>query len=177
MPFRNLPPINEDKTVNAFIEIPMGSHVKYEYSEDFKCIEVDRFSMTTMGYPCNYGSIHNTLGGDGDPLDVLVITRFPLVPNCIIKCRVIGVLLMTDESGQDEKIICLPTVKADKFYEKIHSYKDLPEIEIDKIKHFFERYKDLDHGKWVKIDQWQDEKEAFKIIEEGIQKFNSSKAK
>ena len=173
MPFKNLPPINNDKTINAFIEIPMYSNVKYEYNEDFKIIEVDRFSMTTMGYPCNYGSIHNTLGGDGDPLDVLVLTRFPLIPNCIIKARVIGVLLMTDESGTDEKILCVPMVKADKFYEKIHSYKDLPEIELDKIKHFFERYKDLDHGKWVKIDKWQDENEAMKVIEKSIEKFNS----
>ena len=174
MPFKNLPAINDDKTINAFIEIPMHSHVKYEYNEEFNIIEVDRFSMTTMGYPCNYGSIHNTLGGDGDPLDVLVLTRFPLIPNCIIKARVIGVLLMTDESGIDEKILCVPTIKADKSYSNVNSYKDLHEIELDKIKHFFERYKDLDHGKWVKIEGWKDEKEAMKLIEASIQKYNSS---
>ena len=172
MSLQKLSPLNKDGTANVFIEIPFGSNVKYEYNSDLGMIEVDRFSMTSMSYPCNYGSIFNTLGGDGDPIDALVITRFPLIPNCIIKVRMIGVLFMTDESGTDEKILCIPTIKADKYYSNINTYTDLPQIELDKIKHFFERYKDLDEGKWVKVDRWGDENEAMKVISDGIKNFS-----
>lgn len=174
MSLKNLQPINKDSTVNVFIEIPMGSHIKYEFNEELGVMEVDRFSMTTMGYPCNYGAILNTLGGDGDPLDVIMITRYPIMPGCLIKARVIGALLMVDESGEDEKILCLPTEKADRLYYGIDSYRNLPAIELDKIKHFFERYKDLDEGKWVKVEKWQDEKEAMKIIQDSIARFKNS---
>lgn len=174
MGYENIKAKNEDGTVNVIIEIPAGGMIKYEFDEESQTIQVDRFSMTTMAYPCNYGLIPNTLGGDEDPIDVLIITRFPLSPGVVIKGRVIGVLNMSDEGGEDAKIICLPTTKADKFYDNIKTLDDLPEIEKDKIKHFFEHYKDLETGKWVKIDSWGSVQEASKIIDESISSFETN---
>jgi inorganic pyrophosphatase len=168
MGYSNIEPKNKDGTVNVIIEIPADGMVKYELDWENEIVYVDRFSMTTMMYPCNYGSIPNTLGGDGDPIDVLMITRFPLVPGVVIKGRVIGVLKMSDEGGEDAKIICVPTSKADKLYDNIKNLNDLPEIEKNKIKHFFEHYKDLEPEKWVKIDSWGSGEDALKIIDDAI---------
>lgn len=155
--------------VNVLIEVPMGSDpVKYEFDKELGTIAVDRFVQTAMFYPCNYGFIPSTLSKDGDPVDVLVVCNYPIIPGAIIKVRPIGVLIMEDESGMDEKILAVPTTKLDPYYSNINSYKDLPEIFIAKIKHFFESYKALEKGKWVRVDGWQDEKEAMKIIQEGI---------
>jgi inorganic pyrophosphatase len=172
MNHKNIKPFNEkDNTINTIIEIPAHSNIKYELNNELGIIEVDRFSYTTMGYPCNYGLIPNTLGGDEDPLDTLVITRDPLHPGVMIKCKVIGLLKMDDEGGSDEKIICVPADKIDKFYKDVNSYEDLGEIELKRIEHFFEKYKDLEADKWVKISGWGTKEEALELIKSSIEKF------
>jgi len=151
--------------INVIIEIPMNSEgVKYEFNKKAGVIEVDRFMNVAMRYPCNYGYIPGTLGADGDPLDVLLIAQAPLLPGCLIKARVIGALEMEDESGMDEKIIALPTIKLDPLYANIQDISDLPEIQKKKIKHFFEHYKDLEEGKWVKVTGWLDANQAKDLI-------------
>lgn len=151
--------------INVIIEIPMNSEgVKYEFNKKAGVIEVDRFMNVAMRYPCNYGYIPGTLGADGDPLDVLLIAQAPLLPGCLIKARVIGALEMEDESGMDEKIIALPTVKLDPLYSNICDINDLPEIQKKKIKHFFEHYKDLEEGKWVKVTGWLNSNQAKDLI-------------
>ena len=117
-----------------------------------------------MTYPCNYGFVPHTLSDDGDPIDVLVATTRPIIPGAVINCRPIGVLLMTDEAGQDEKIIAVPTTKLSERYKNVSSYTDLPEITLKQIEHFFEHYKDLEPNKWVKIDSWKDAKEAKALL-------------
>jgi inorganic pyrophosphatase len=168
MRYEKIQPLNKDNSVNIIIEIPANGNVKYELNKEAEIIEVDRFGITTMHYPCNYGLIPNTLGGDGDPLDALIITRTPLHPGVLIAGKVIGVLMMEDDGGMDEKIICVPTARCDKLYANVNSYKDLPEMEIEKIVHFFEKYKDLEKGKWVKITGWKDADEAMEIVHESI---------
>ncbi len=161
---------NAPEEINVVIEVPMGSDpVKYELDKESGAIMVDRFVQTAMFYPCNYGFIPCTLSKDGDPVDVLVISNYPVVPGAVIKARPIGVLIMEDESGQDEKILAVPTTKLDPYFANIQSYKDVPEIFINKIKHFFESYKALEKGKWVKVEGWQDVSKAKDIIQEGIE--------
>jgi inorganic pyrophosphatase len=154
---------------NVIIEIPAnGPAVKYEIEKDSGAVFVDRFINVSMSYPCHYGFIPHTLSGDGDPCDVLVYVDVPLVPGCVVKVRPIGVLLMEDESGQDEKILAVPVVKSYPGLAQVQSYKDLPEITLKKITHFFERYKDLEQGKWVKVTGWQDADKAKEMVIEGI---------
>lgn len=161
---------NAPEEINVVIEVPMGSDpVKYELDKESGAIMVDRFVQTSMFYPCNYGFIPCTLSKDGDPVDVLVVSNYPVVPGAVIKARPIGVLMMEDESGQDEKILAVPTTKLDPYFANIKSYKDLPEIFINRIKHFFESYKALEKGKWVKVEGWQDVSKAQAIIQEGIE--------
>lgn len=161
---------NAPEEINVVIEVPMGSDpVKYELDKESGAIMVDRFVQTAMFYPCNYGFIPCTLSKDGDPVDVLVISNYPVVPGAVIKARPIGVLMMEDESGQDEKILAVPTTKLDPYFANIKSYKDLPEIFVSRIKHFFESYKALEKGKWVKVEGWQDVSKAKAIIQEGIE--------
>ena len=131
---------------------------------------VDRFLYTPMTYPGNYGFVPHTLSDDGDPIDVLVCNTRPLVPGCVINVRPIGVLIMEDNSGKDEKIIAVPSPHLTRRYEKVHDYSDLPEITLKQIAHFFEHYKDLEPGKWVKIGDWGDEDYARKIIVEAIER-------
>jgi len=165
-PGKNLP-----EEVNVVIEVPMGSDpVKYEFDKDSGAIMVDRFVQTSMFYPCNYGFVPGTLSEDGDPVDVLVMANYPVIPGSVIKARPIGVLMMEDESGKDEKILAVPTVKLDPYFENIKSYQDLPEVLIRRISHFFENYKDLEKGKWVKVEGWQDAEVAKKLILEGIKR-------
>ena len=162
--------------VNVIIEVPMGSDpVKYEFDKESGSIMVDRFVQTAMFYPCNYGFIPCTLSKDGDPVDVLVVANYPIIPGATIKVRPIGVLMMEDESGMDEKVLAVPTTKLDPYFANITSYKDLPEIFINKIKHFFESYKALEKGKWVKVDGWQDVSEAKVIIQEGMKLYGAGK--
>ncbi len=160
---------NAPEEVNVVIEIAQGGEpIKYELDKDTGALFVDRILSTSMRYPCNYGYIPNTLCGDGDPADVLVVMGSPLVPGCVVKCRPIGVLKMTDESGEDAKILAVPVSKTTKLYDNVTSYKDLPEIQIKQISHFFERYKDLEEGKWVKLDGWEDADAAKKEIVDAI---------
>jgi len=160
------------KSVNVLIEIPMRSDpVKYEVDKDSGALFVDRLMSTAMHYPCNYGYIPHTLADDGDPVDVLVITPFPLVPGCVIKCRPIGVLSMSDEAGQDQKVLAVPVDKTSGgLYSKIQGTDDLPELTLRQITHFFEHYKDLEKGKWVKVEGWQDLKAAEAEILAGIER-------
>ena len=161
--------------VNVIIEVPMGSEpIKYEMDKESGALYVDRFLHTAMHYPCNYGFIPHTLSGDGDPADVLVVGRRPLMPGCVIAARPIGVLLMEDEAGQDEKILAVPASRLHPFYADVSSYKDLPPIVTQQIAHFFEHYKDLEEQKWVKILGWQDEFEANRLVMEAIERYKNS---
>lgn len=157
---------------NVIIEIPMNSDpVKYEVDKESGAVFVDRFMLTAMHYPCNYGYIPQTIADDGDPLDVLVITPFPVQVGSVIRCRTIGVLEMDDEAGGDAKLLALPADKLYPPYRGIQSVEDLPEEEMARIKHFFEHYKDLDKGKWVKVKGWADREAAHKEIRESIARY------
>ena len=147
--------------LNVIIEIPANMDpIKYEIDKDSDALFVDRFIGTGMRYPANYGYIPHTLSEDGDPLDVLVITPYPVVPGAVIRCRPIGKLNMEDEAGIDTKLIAVPHDKLTPLYKHIQEVTDLPELLLGQIKHFFENYKDLEPGKWVKVDGWQDAKAA-----------------
>lgn len=157
--------------VNVIIEVPIGAEpIKYEMDKDSGAMFVDRFLHTAMHYPCNYGFIPHTLSGDGDPVDVLVVGRRPIMPGAVLPSRPIGVLLMEDEKGQDEKILAVPATRLHPFYNEVQSYKDLPPILIHQIAHFFEHYKDLEADKWVKIIGWKEADEAAEMIMEGLQR-------
>lgn len=152
------------------IEIPQGSSVKYEVDKDSGAIMVDRFLFTPMAYPAAYGFIPGTLADDGDPADALVLTPVaPLVPGAVIRCRPIGMLKMEDESGQDEKIVCVPHDKVHTQFSTIKTVDELPEITRQAIQHFFETYKDLEKGKWVKVTGWVGPKEAEAAIVKSIE--------
>ncbi|WMY95621.1 MAG: inorganic diphosphatase [Arsenophonus sp.] len=141
--------------IYVIIEIPAHSHpIKYEINKIYDVIFVDRFVSTPMFYPCNYGYINNTISLDGDPIDVLVPTPYPLQSGVVIHCRPIGVLQMIDESGEDVKVIAVPHSKLTKQYENIQDINDFPELLRSQIQHFFEHYKDLEKNKWVKIKGW-----------------------
>jgi inorganic pyrophosphatase len=163
---------NPPHQVNVIIEVPMNADpVKYETDKDSGAIFVDRFIGTAMYYPCNYGFIPHTLSEDGDPADVLVVSDFPIISGAVIAVKPIGVLIMEDEKGMDEKILAVPAQKLNSQFENIESYQDLPANLINKIKHFFEHYKDLESGKWVKVKGFEDEKKAKIIIEEAIKRY------
>jgi inorganic pyrophosphatase len=167
IPIGNNPP--ED--VNVIIEVPIGGEpIKYEMDKEAGALFVDRFLHTSMRYPGNYGFIPHTLSGDGDPIDVLICNTRELVPGCVVNVRPIGVLLMEDNAGQDEKIIAVPSPHLTKRYEKVFNYTDLPQITLDQVAHFFEHYKDLEPGKWVKIGGWHDAAHARKMIVEAIER-------
>jgi len=157
--------------INVIIEVPVGGEpIKYELDKEAGTLVVDRFLHTPMRYPGNYGFVPHTLSGDGDPIDVLCANTRALVPGCVINCRPIGVLMMEDESGLDEKIIAVPSPKLTLRYEKVRSYRDLPTITIEQIEHFFAHYKDLEPDKWVKIVEWGDEGVAKRLIKEAIER-------
>lgn len=143
--------------IYVVIEIPANADpIKYEVDKDTGAIFVDRFMSSPMFYPCNYGYVNDTLSLDGDPVDVLVPTPYPLVPGAVIRCRPVGVLKMSDESGEDAKIVAVPHSKLSTEYDHIQDVNDLPELLKAQITHFFERYKELEVGKWVKVDGWED---------------------
>ena len=150
--------------INVVVEIPQGSGVKYEIDKESGAMIVDRVVFTPMVYPAAYGFIPGTLADDGDPADALVLISAPLVPGAVIRARPIGLLMMEDESGMDEKIICVPHDKIDQEYTDIKEGAQLPAIKRDAIKHFFEHYKDLEKGKWVKITGWADRAAAEAAI-------------
>jgi len=159
--------------INVVIEIASNSHpIKYEIDKASGMVMVDRFLGTSMFYPCEYGFIPHTLSEDGDPVDVLVVTPFPLQPGCVIRCRPIGMLNMTDESGKDAKILAVPVDKLTTKYIAIKKPSDLgPEL-IATIEHFFTHYKDLEKGKWVKVDGWLDVDAARKEILASIDRYS-----
>ena len=173
IPIGNNPP--ED--VNVIIEVPVGGQpIKYEMNKEAGTLFVDRFLYTPMTYPGNYGFVPHTLSGDGDPVDVLVCNTRQLVPGCYINVRPIGVLIMEDNAGEDEKIIAVPMPKVTRRYEDVHNYTDLPEITLQQVQHFFEHYKDLEPGKWVKIGGWYDAVRARQMITEGIERAKTKTA-
>ena len=157
--------------INVIIENPMGGDpIKYELDKATGVIFVDRFLHTPMRYPGNYGFIPNTLSGDGDPVDVLVISPVPVMPGAVLRARPIGVLHMEDESGDDEKIIAVPAEKMHPYYNNVTQLDDIPQILRDQIAHFFTHYKDLEHGKWSKTGKWGDMEEAAGMIRAGIER-------
>jgi inorganic pyrophosphatase len=154
--------------VNVLIEIPVGGvPIKYELDKESGALFVDRFLNTAMYYPGNYGFIPHTLSDDGDPCDVLVMSQVPVAPGAVVACRPIGVLLMEDESGHDEKIIAVPVERLHSLYSEIKSYEDLPPILCEQVVHFFQHYKDLEKGKWVTVTRWGGIDEAKAMIRAG----------
>ena len=172
MSLNSVPPGKDvPNDINVIIEIPSHSDpVKYEVDKDSGAIFVDRFMGTSMHYPCNYGYVPETLSEDDDPVDVLVVTPIPLNCGSVVRCRPVGMLKMTDESGVDAKIIAVPVPRLTPLYDKIATYNDLPSTLINQISHFFEHYKDLEVGKWVKIDGWVGAEEAKQEILDSIQR-------
>ncbi len=161
---------NPPEDVNVIIEVPVGGEpIKYELDKASGALFVDRFLYTSMRYPGNYGFVPHTLSDDGDPIDVLVASTRALTPGAVINCRPIGVLVMSDEAGQDEKVVAVPSLKLTRRYENIRNYSDLPEITLQQIEHFFEHYKDLEPNKWVKIERWGDAEEARQMIQQAIE--------
>lgn len=161
--------VNPPKDINVVIEVPLGGDpIKYEIDKPSGAMFVDRFLYTDMRYPCNYGFIPQTLADDGDPVDVMVVGNRSLFPGAVVGARPIGVLLMEDEAGLDEKILAVPSPRLTRYYNTVDGYRDLPEILIDRIRHFFEHYKDLEPDKWVKIVGWKDREEAEALILKGV---------
>ncbi|MDD2342749.1 MAG: inorganic diphosphatase [Tolumonas sp.] len=174
----NLVPAGKEmpEDIYVVIEIPQNADpIKYEIDKASGAIFVDRFMSTPMFYPCNYGYINNTLSLDGDPVDVLVPTPYPLIPGSVIRCRPVGVLKMSDEAGQDAKLVAVPHSKLTKQYEHINDVHELPELLKAQIRHFFERYKELEAGKWVKVEGWGDKAEAIAEIEASVVRYEESK--
>jgi len=155
--------------INVIIEVPVGGEpIKYELDKASGTLVVDRFLYTPMRYPGNYGFVPHTLSADGDPIDVLVCNTRAIVPGAVMNCRPVGVLVMEDDGGGDEKVIAVPSSRLTRRYDRIHSYRDLPEITLSQIQHFFEHYKDLEPGKWVRIKHWGDTEEAKRFILEAM---------
>ena len=161
---------------NVIVEIPMNADpIKYEVDKATGALFVDRFVSTAMHYPCNYGYIPDTLSDDGDPVDVLVITPFALVPGVVVRCRPIGLLKMTDEAGGDTKLLAVPIDKLTPIYRSIETVRDLPEVTLAQITHFFAHYKDLEPGKWVKVEGWGTPDDARREIADGVKRFKKGK--
>lgn len=162
---------NPPDDINVVIEVPVGGEpIKYEMDKASGALVVDRFLYTPMRYPGNYGFVPHTLSSDGDPIDVLVCNTRAIVPGAVINCRPVGVLVMSDDGGGDEKIIAVPSSKLTKRYETVKTYTDLPNISIEQIEHFFAHYKDLEPGKWVKIDHWGHAEEAKSLIVDALKR-------
>jgi inorganic pyrophosphatase len=160
---------------NVVIEIPMNADpIKYEIDKETGTLYVDRFMGTAMRYPCNYGYIPNTISDDGDPVDVLVITPFPLGHGVVVRCRPVGVLNMSDEAGGDAKVLAVPIDKILSWYKHWREPKDIQPERLEQIRHFFEHYKDLEKGKWVKVEGWSGSDEARREILGGAKKFSDS---
>ena len=157
--------------INVIIEISaQGDPIKFEVDKDSGAVFVDRFMGTSMRYPINYGYVPHTIAGDGDPVDVLVVTPFPLAPGVVIRCRPVGVLKMEDDGGLDAKVVAVPVSKLTPLYDKVQSTEDLPELLMKQTVHFFEHYKDLEPGKWVKVQGWEGADVARQLIVEAIER-------
>jgi inorganic pyrophosphatase len=162
---------NPPHDVNVIVEVPLGGEpIKYEMDKDAGTLVVDRFLYTAMRYPGNYGFIPHTLSGDGDPCDVLIANTRAVFPGAVMSVRPVGVLVMEDNAGEDEKIIAVPSAHLTQRYDRIKAYTDLPDITVQQIEHFFQHYKDLEPGKWVNIVRWGGPEEAHRLILEGIER-------
>ncbi|MEM6496799.1 MAG: inorganic diphosphatase [Pseudomonadota bacterium] len=165
---------NPPDDLNVIVEVPVGGEpIKYELDKASGTLFVDRFLYTPMRYPGNYGFVPHTLSEDGDPIDVLVCNTRAIVPGAVIPCRPVGVLIMEDDGGGDEKIIAVPSSRTTMRYDKVVTYTDLPTITIEQIQHFFEHYKDLEPGKWVKIKEWGHADTAMRMIVEALERGQS----
>ena len=163
--------------VNVVIEVPIGGEpIKYEMDKASGALVVDRFLYTAMRYPGNYGFIPHTLSGDGDPCDVIIANTRAIVPGAVMSCRIVGVLLMEDEAGADEKLLAVPSSWLTQRYDHVQNFSDLPDITLKQIEHFFESYKDLEPGKWVKLRGWGDADHARRLVLEGIESAKAAKA-
>ncbi len=162
---------NPPEDVNVIVEVQVGGQpIKYELDKDAGVLVVDRFLYTPMSYPGNYGFVPHTLSDDGDPIDVLVLNTRELMPGCVINVRPVGVLIMEDNAGQDEKVIAVPSTELTKRYDHVHDYTDVPKITLQQVEHFFEHYKDLEPGKWVRIGDWHGAEKAKELIIESIER-------
>ena len=168
---------NVPDEINVLIENPMGGvPVKYELDKESGVMFVDRFLHTAMYYPGNYGFIPHTLSEDGDPVDVLVIGNVPVVPGAMVACRPVGVLLMEDDKGLDEKVIAVPVARLFPYHDNVVEYTDIRPILRDQIEHFFAHYKDLEKNKWVKLNGWKDAATAKSMILSGVERAKKAKA-
>lgn len=169
---------NVPMDINVIIEIPAYSQpIKYEMDKRTGALTVDRFMGTAMQYPTNYGYIPQSLSGDGDPVDVLVITPDPVLGGCVVRCRPLGLLKMVDEAGDDAKVLAVPIQKLTPDYDHIITYEDIAENKLTRITHFFKHYKDLEPGKWVRIDGWFGVEEAKQEILSSIARYNALEIK
>ena len=167
---------NPPDEINVIIEVPIGGEpIKYEMDKEAGALFVDRFLYTSMRYPGNYGFVPGTLSDDGDPIDVIVCNTRAIIPGAYMACRPVGVLVMEDEAGGDEKVLAVPTTKLTRRYENVKDINDVPEITREQIQHFFEHYKDLEPGKWVKVVRWGDAAHAKKLISEAIDRYKAQK--
>jgi inorganic pyrophosphatase len=167
---------NAPHEFNVIIEIPMNADpIKYEVDKETGAIFVDRFMSTAMHYPTNYGYVPKTISGDGDPVDVLVITPVPLIPGVVVPCRPIGILKMEDEAGMDGKVLAVPTDKILSIYTQWQKPEDLNPMRLKTIAHFFEHYKDLEQGKWVKILGWEGPDAACQEVQDGMSNYKKAK--
>jgi inorganic pyrophosphatase len=163
---------------NVIIEIPMNSDpIKYEVDKATGALFVDRFMMTAMHYPCNYGYVPHTIAADGDPIDILVVTPYPIGIGAVVRCRVLGLLNMEDDGGIDPKVLAVPIDKVLPLYKHWRSHADLQPERLLQIQHFFEHYKDLEPGKWVKVLGWGSVDEAAEVMQASIERFKSAKEK
>ena len=166
------PGISLPDDINVIIEIPRyGDPIKYEVDKETGAMFVDRFLYTSMRYPGNYGFIPHTLSDDGDPTDIMVVGQRAVVPGCVVRARPVGVLMMEDEAGMDEKIVAVPHNALTRYYDNIQTYTDLPQVLQDRIPHFFAHYKDLEPNKWVKVLGWEGREKAGEMIMNGIKNF------
>lgn len=166
-----------ENCIDFIVEIPNNSFVKYEFDKELNMLRCDRILHTCMAYPGNYGYIPNTLSKDGDPIDVLMLGDFKILPMTLVKIKIIGVLIMTDEKGQDEKLIAIPHYSVDPTYKNINDLDDIPKHLLSKIKHFFEHYKDTEPDKWVKVEGFKNKEFAEKIYLESKTTYETSKNK
>jgi inorganic pyrophosphatase len=172
------PGSNIPESFNVIIEIPMNADpIKYEVDKKTGAIFVDRFMSTSMHYPTNYGYVPKTISGDGDPVDVLVVTPVPLIPGVVVTCRAIGILKMQDEAGDDGKVLAVPIDKVLPWYKHWNKPEDINPERLSQIQHFFEHYKDLEKGKWVKVEGWGGPDEAAASIKSGVARYDAAKDK
>ena len=165
---------NNPDEVKAIIEIAYGSNIKYEVDKDSGALVLDRVMHSAMFYPANYGFVNQTLSADGDPADILILTPYPMTEGSVVTCRLVGVLIMEDESGIDEKLLAVPISNIDPSFEEIQDLKDIPKHNLAKIKNFFETYKMLEPNKWVKVQGFEDKASATKILEAAISNLSHS---